>query len=79
MFIPDPPTTNGTTSTKYARKPAAALMCTDFNTDQCGEKTGKVVDESPAGVRGGPGSEDTVSPTVIPNQVSAHNLRVLKH
>ena len=61
VFIPDP--IPGTSS----KLPAAARMCSDFNTDQCGRKR---VDVAPDSVHG-PG---TVGPdsggTVVPDQVS---------
>ena len=63
VFIPDP--VPGTSS----KQPAAARMCSDFNTDQCGEKQ---VDVPPESQRGGVTTvQPVVAPTtVVPNQVS---------
>ena len=64
VFIPDP--VPGTSATL----PAAARMCTDFNTDQCGTKQ---VDVAPESLRQ---AVTTVAPvtvsTIVPNQVSFH-------
>lgn len=59
VFIPDPIVG---TSTEL---PAAARICSDFNTDQCGRKR---VDVAPDSVRGPGGTVSTA--TQVPNQVS---------
>lgn len=61
VYVPDPiPGTDS--STKLS---AAARMCSDFNTDQCGRKR---VDVAPDSLNGPGGTVSTG--TVVPNQVS---------
>ena len=69
VFIPDP---IPGTSTKLS---AAARMCSDFNTDQCGRKRVDVAPDSLHGVvgTGQPGS----TATVVPEQVSILSCSLL--
>ena len=65
VFIPDP---IPGTSTKLS---AAARMCSDFNTDQCGRKR---VDVAPDSQHGPATGEPDSTATVVPNQVSNSNV-----